>query len=75
MRPGNAIKAAIFEVLSQEPVHVDQIGIEAALPIEQISATLALMELKDMVRQVGGMRYIAVKEAQAAYNVEEKDEK
>jgi hypothetical protein len=50
-------------------------GIEAALPIEQISATLALMELKGMVQQVGGMRYIAVKEAQAAYHAElKKDE-
>jgi len=70
--PGNALEAAIFEQLGQEPVHVDQIGIEAALPIEQVSATLAMMELKGMVRQVGGMRYIAVKEAQAAYHVEMK---
>ncbi len=73
--PGNAIEAAIFELLGQEPVHVDQIGIEAALPIEQISATLALTELKGMVRQVGGMRYIAVRKAQAAYHAEmKKDE-
>ncbi|MBN2044063.1 MAG: DNA-processing protein DprA [Anaerolineales bacterium] len=73
--PGNALEAAIFEVLGQEPVHVDQIGIQAGLPIEQISSTLALMELKGMVRQVGGMRYIAVREAKAAYYVDtEKDE-
>ncbi len=70
--PGNAIEAAIFDVLSQEPVHVDQIGIQANLPIEQISSTLALMELKGMVRQIGGMRYIAVREARAAYDVDEK---
>ena len=69
--PGNANEAAIFDVLSREPVHVDQIGIQAGLPIEQISSTLALMELKGMVRQVGGMRYIAVREARAAYNVDE----
>ncbi len=72
--PGNAVEAAIFDVLSQEPVHVDQIGIQAKLPIEQISAALALMELKGMVRQVGGMRYIAVREAKAAYNVEDQKE-
>ncbi len=73
--PANAVEAAIFEVLGHEPVHVDQIGQQAKLPIEQISATLTLMELKGMVRQVGGMRYVIVREAQAAYNVEdEKDE-
>jgi DNA processing protein len=73
--PANAIEAAIFEVLGHEPVHVDQIGQQAKLPIEQISATLTLMELKGMVRQVGGMRYVVVREAQAAYNIEdEKDE-
>jgi DNA processing protein len=59
-------------VLGLDPVHVDQIGIQAGLPIEQISSTLALMELKGMVRQVGGMRYIAVREAKAAYHVENK---
>ena len=72
--PGNAVEAAIFDVLGQQPVHVDQIGIQAGLPIEQISSTLALMELKGMVRQVGGMRYIAVREAKAAYTVENKKE-
>ncbi len=62
-------------MLGQELLHIDQIGIEAALPIEEISSTLALMELKGMVRQVGGMRYVAVREAQAAYRTEsEKDE-
>jgi DNA processing protein len=73
--PANAVEAAIFEALGHEPVHVDQIGQQAKLPIEQISATLTLMELKGMVRQVGGMRYVAVREAQAAYNLtERKDE-
>jgi len=74
--PANAVEAAIFNVLGHEPIHVDQIGLEAKLPIEQISATLTMMELKGMVRQVGGMRYVAVREARAAYNVDEiKDER
>ncbi len=73
--PANSVEAAIFEVLGHEPVHVDQIGQQANLPIEKISAALTLMELKGMVRQVGGMRYVAVREARAAYNVENKEEK
>ncbi|MGD2026362.1 MAG: hypothetical protein PVI99_00980 [Anaerolineales bacterium] len=57
--------------LSHEPVHVDQIGLQANLPIEEISAALALMELKGMVRRVGEMRYVAVREVKSAYNVKE----
>lgn len=67
--PENATEAAIFGVLSHDPLHVDQIGIQANLPIEEISATLALMELKGMVRQVGGMRYIAIREVKNSYQV------
>ncbi len=72
--PANAVEAAIFEALGHEPIHVDQIGQQAKLPIEQVSAALTMMELKGMVRQVGGMRYVAVREAQAAYHIEKKDE-
>lgn len=72
--PENATEAAIFGVLGHEPLHVDQIGIQANLPIEEISATLALMELKGMVRQVGGMRYIAIRETRNSYQTKENEQ-
>ncbi len=71
--PGDATEAALYSVLGHEPKHVDEIGMEANLPIEQVSATLALMELKGMVRQVGGMQYVAVREVQARYIAETKN--
>jgi predicted Rossmann fold nucleotide-binding protein DprA/Smf involved in DNA uptake len=37
------------------------------MPIEAVSAALAMMELKGMVRQVGGMNYVAVRERPATY--------
>jgi DNA processing protein len=40
------------------------------LPISQVSSTLALMELKGMVRQVGGMNYVIAREARADYRIE-----
>ncbi|MCX6059682.1 MAG: hypothetical protein NTW69_16215 [Chloroflexi bacterium] len=46
---------------------MDEIRNQADLPIERVSATLALMELKGMVRQVGGMNYVALREEQANY--------
>jgi DNA processing protein len=66
--PTDETEARVLGVLSSEPMHVDEIRNQANLPIEKVSATLALMELKGMVRQVGGMNYVAMREAQADYN-------
>jgi DNA processing protein len=65
--PADATEASLIEILSQEPVHVDEIGSQTGLPIDQVSAALALMELKGMVRHVGGMHYVAVRENREDY--------
>jgi DNA processing protein len=67
--PGDPTEAQLLSVIGSEPLHVDEIRNQAGLPIEKVSATLALMELKGMVRQVGGMQYVAVREEQAGYSV------
>lgn len=69
--PSDATEAQLYAFLGQEPVHVDDIRLQTGLPIEKVSATLALMELKGFVRQVGGMHYIAVREPSAEYQVDE----
>jgi DNA processing protein len=68
--PSDATEAALLVALSAEPVHVDEIRARLDLPIEKISAALTMMELKGMVRQVGGMNYVAVREEQAEYGSE-----
>lgn len=65
--PADATEAALFDLLGEEPLHLNEIGARAALPIAQVSSTLALMELKGLVRQVGGMTYVAAREARASY--------
>lgn len=65
--PSDETEARLLTVLSAEPLHVDEIRKQTELPIEKVSATLALMELKGMVRQVGGMNYVAVREVQSDY--------
>jgi DNA processing protein len=65
--PADALEAQLLGALGAEPVHVDEIRNQTGLPIEKVSATLTLMELKGMVRQVGGMNYVAVREDQAEY--------
>jgi DNA processing protein len=51
-------------------VHVDEIRNRTGLPIEKVSSALTMMELKGMVRQVGGMNYVAVREEQEEYKVD-----
>jgi DNA processing protein len=69
--PSDETEARLMKVLGEEPLHVDEIRSQAELPIEKVSATLALMELKGLVRQVGGMNYVAVREVQSDYSAQE----
>jgi DNA processing protein len=68
--PTDETEARLLDVIGSEPLHVDEIRNQADLPIERVSATLALMELKGMVRQVGGMNYVAVGESAGEYRVD-----
>jgi DNA processing protein len=67
--PGNDIEAKLLSVLTHDPMHMDDIRNQTGLPIERVSATLVMMELKGLVRQVGGMNYVAVRDEQADYKV------
>jgi DNA processing protein len=69
--PSNAAEAQVFGILGHEPMHVDDVCAQADLPIDQVIATLAFMELKGMVRQVGGMRYTAIREPGEDYTTKE----
>ncbi len=66
--PTDPTEAQLYQALSEEPQHVDDLRSQTGMPIEKVSATLALMELKGMVRQVGGMNYVRVREEQGEYH-------
>jgi DNA processing protein len=68
--PEDATEAKVLEALSAEPIHVDEITTRCGLPAWQISASLAMLELKGRARQVGGMHYVRVREARPEYRVE-----
>jgi DNA processing protein len=57
--------------LGNEPLHVDEIQNSTGLSVEKVSAALVMMELKGLVRQVGGMQYVAVREVQSGYSAQE----
>jgi len=65
--PSDPTEAILLSILSREPKHIDEIRMHSELAIEQVSATLAIMELKGMVRQVGGMQYVSVREEPSEY--------
>ncbi len=68
--PENETEATLLEYITTEPIHVDEIGRKSGLPIAQVSSALALMELKGMVRQVGGMHYVLAREGRVEYVVD-----
>ncbi|MDP2994105.1 MAG: DNA-processing protein DprA [Anaerolineales bacterium] len=65
--PTDETESKLMSVLTHEPLHMDEIRNQTGLPIERVSATLVMMELKGLVRQVGGLNYVAVREEQAEY--------
>ncbi|MCB9078766.1 MAG: DNA-protecting protein DprA [Anaerolineaceae bacterium] len=68
--PDNAIEATLLKQLSTEPVHVDELGRLSGLSASEIASTLTMMELKGMVRQVGGMTYIIARETPTNYIID-----
>jgi DNA processing protein len=67
--PESAEEAALLAHLSPQPVHVDELTRASGLTSAEVGSTLALMELKGMVQQVGGMKYVLARESGPAYEV------
>jgi DNA processing protein len=57
--PENPVEERILDELGPEPLHIDRLRERIGLPVETVSGALAVMELKGMVRTVGGMQYVA----------------
>jgi DNA processing protein len=60
----------VLGALTFEPTHVDEVQTRCGLPAAQVAASLAMLELKGRVRQVGGMQYVRARERRAAYRVD-----
>ena len=69
--PENEDESKVIKHVTFDPVHVDEIVRTAGLSASTVSSVLAMMELKSMVRHVGGMNYVRLKEAQSTYRVTE----
>jgi DNA processing protein len=58
--PTNSEEQALLALLGQEPCHIDDLIRESQLTAQDVTAALTTLELKGMVKQVGGMQYIRV---------------
>jgi DNA processing protein len=62
-------ESLLLKQLNTEPVHIDQVCQTSGLPVSTVSSTLAMMELKGLVRQVTAMNYVLAREERAEYKV------
>ena len=65
--PEDDNEAALLGFVTYDPVHIDEVVRSSGMDISLVSGALAMMELKGVVRQVGGMNYIRIKETPAEY--------
>ena len=47
--------------------HIDEVIRNSGIDIASVSSTLAMMELKGLIKQVGGMNYIRLRETPTEY--------
>ncbi len=65
--PAADSEAELLRCLDYEPMHIDDIRREARRPAALVSGLLTMLELKGLVKQVGGMHYVRIGEATSTY--------
>ena len=64
---GDPEEMSLLGHLGEEPLHIDELGRNAGLPITSVSCLLTMLELKGMVKQVGCMHYVRTREVSPVY--------
>ncbi len=65
--PEDETEAELIRHVSYDPIHIDEIIRASGKEIAQASSALAMLELKGVVKQVGAMNYIRLKETAAEF--------
>jgi len=65
--PVDKTESLLLKQLSREPSHIDEICRNSGLAAALVSSSLTMMELKGMVKQVGGMNYVLAREMKEEY--------
>ena len=67
--PESETESLLLKQLGAEPSHIDEVCRKSGLPAATVSGTLAMMELKGLIRQVGTMNYVLARELRQEYRV------
>ena len=67
--PEDENEAELLRYITFDPVHVDDVCRSSGRSAPDVSSTLAMMELKGLVRQVGGMNYVRLREVSGEYSI------
>ncbi len=67
--PASDTESWLLKQLSVEPTHIDEVCRSSGLPVSTVSSTLAMMELKGLVKQMGAMHYVLARETREEYRV------
>ena len=60
-------EAGLLEHIGVEPIHIDELRRKAGIPVANVSSTLSLLGIKGLMKQVGAMHYVRVRETAASY--------
>jgi DNA processing protein len=67
--PASDTESLLLKQLGAEPTHIDEICRSSGLPASTVSSTLAMMELKGLIKQMGTMNYVLAREVREEYRV------
>lgn len=56
--PLSPLERAVFAAVEPDARHIDEIAREVGRPVDEVAATLTLLELRDLVRCVGDGRFV-----------------
>lgn len=62
-------EAELLRLITFDPIHVDEVCRSSGKSAPDVSGTLAMMELKGLVKQVGGMNYVRMRESSSEYSM------
>ncbi len=67
--PASEAESLLLKHLGAEPTHIDEVCRRSGLSAAAVSSTLAMMELKGLVKQLGPMSYTLAREVREVYRV------
>lgn len=72
--PASLTEATLLTYLTREPTHVDELARASGMPIEMVSSTLVMMELKGLARQVAPLQYVVARENPIIYRLKDEED-